>query len=58
MKQENPYGNSDGTPKDGKEAEFFKWAREKHLKELDKLPPGEKKKQLEAEKSLADRMNS
>lgn len=59
MKEEkNPFTAKDGTPLAGKEAEFFKWAKQKHKKELSLLPKEEQKKILEGEKRLAKRMDS
>ena len=59
MKEEkNPFAAKDGSPLAGKEAECFKWAKQKHKKELSLLPKEEQKKILAAEKALAKRMNS
>ncbi len=54
----NPFAANDGSPLAGKEVEFFKWAKQKHKKELSLLPKEEQKKILEGEKRLAKRMNS
>lgn len=57
-KKTNPYATPSGTPKEGKDAEFFQWEREQYLNHLDTLPKEEKKKILEADRALANRMNS
>lgn len=54
----NPYGNKDGTPKDGKEAEFFEYARQKELERRKSLTEEEVKLIEESENALARRMNS
>ncbi|MBL7737487.1 MAG: hypothetical protein JNL51_18655 [Chitinophagaceae bacterium] len=53
----NPYGNPDGTLKDGQTFKFFKWAREQELERLKALPPEEVKKLEESEEALARRMD-
>lgn len=53
----NPYGNPDGTPKDGQEDNFFRWAREQELERRKTLPPEEVKKLEESEEALARRMD-
>ncbi len=56
--KDNPYANPDGTPKDGKDAEFFAWARKKELDRRKTLPEEEVKKIEESEQALAKRMDS
>ena len=54
----NPYANPDGSPKDGQEAEFFEWAKKKDQERLNQLPEDERNKEIEAQRSLNDRMQS
>lgn len=58
MKDKNPYQAKNGGPLHGKEKEFFDWARDQRLKEIDKLPEPEQKKAKESERKLAHRMMS
>lgn len=54
----NPYGNKDGTPKDGYESQFFAWAREKELERRKFLIEDIVKAIEESEQALVKRMNS
>lgn len=56
--EKNPFADSDGLPKDGQSAEFYKWEKEKAKERLDKLPPAEQKQVIEAEAALNKRMAS
>jgi hypothetical protein len=58
IKDNNPFGNPDGTPIDGKEDEFFAWGREQELKRREKLPESERKAIEKSEQALDRRMNS
>ena len=54
----NPYANTDGTPVEGKEPEFFAWAREYELKRRQTLPAATVKAMEKSEQALARRMQS
>lgn len=54
----NPFANDDGSPIDGKEAEFFNWGIEQAKRRLLRLTPEEQTKQLEADRLMNDKMNS
>ena len=56
--QNNPYANPNGTPRDGKELQFFAWERKRRLAEIKKLPPEVQKRIRESERRFAARMNS
>lgn len=58
MKNLNPYQAKNGGPLHGKEKEFFDWARDRRIEEIDKLPESERKKTKKSERRLAERMNS
>lgn len=54
----NPYATKDGSPLNGKEEEYFAWAKQKAAAELAKLPKNKQKEMIASEKALAKRMNS
>jgi hypothetical protein len=54
----DPYSNPDGTPIDGKEPEFFTWAREWELERRKALSKEEREALEKSEQALAARMNS
>jgi hypothetical protein len=56
--KKNPFGKPDGTPIDGKEPEFFAWAREKELERRKTLPKEERESIERSENALDRRMNS
>ncbi len=58
MIETNPYGNEDGTPKEGFEPQFFAWAREKEIERRKALPEDVVKVIEASEEALAKRMNS
>lgn len=58
MEDKNPYANSDGSPKQGQAIKFFDWEEAKDKERLAKMTPEERKKELAARKTFADKMNS
>ncbi len=54
----NPFAKKKGTQKNGKEAQFFKWAKDQQKKKLSQLPKQERERRIESEKQFAKRMNS
>jgi hypothetical protein len=54
----NPFGNPDGTPKEGKEAEFFQFARDHSTENRNEIPPSDQELIMDAEKALGERMDS
>jgi hypothetical protein len=54
----NPFANPDGSPVEGKEFEFFDWAREQELKRRALLSKEEQSRLRSADKHLAAKMNS
>lgn len=54
----NPYADKDGFPMDGKETQFFAWARDQELQRRKSLPEDERKAIEVSEQALAKRMNS
>jgi hypothetical protein len=54
----NPYANPDGSPIEGKEPEFFDWAKQFDKKRLEELPENVKKEEIESQESLQKRMES
>lgn len=57
-KEEKKLTNSDGSPKDGKEAEFFESEKAKAKRKLEQLPEDVRQNVLESERALNKRMNS
>lgn len=55
---QNPFEGKNGSPKPGKEKEFFEWARKEYLEYHNTLNEQEKERADKAEKALMDRMNS
>lgn len=58
MEDKNPYANSDGSPKEGQAIKYFDWEEAKDKERLEKMTPAERREELDARKSLAEKMNS
>ncbi len=57
-KNKNPFANTDGSPIDGKEPEFFEWEKENSKSELKKLPEEIQAEIIDSERELNKRMDS
>ena len=57
IEEKNPFANKDGSPKYGKEIEFFEWAEKNWNSHLDTLTLEEKEKHIAAAISLSKKMN-
>ena len=51
----NPYGNPDGTPKKGLEAEFYEYARMHVAENRNEIPPSDAEIRLETDKANAEK---
>ncbi len=58
MKAQNPYANPNGSPKPGKEPEFFEWSRNEELKRISTLSKSNQNSTNNSQKELALRMKS
>jgi len=59
MKAEiNPFAHPDGSPKEGKEPEFFAWAKNWAERRLKNMSPEERDKAIKSQKALQRRMES
>ncbi|MBA4166236.1 MAG: hypothetical protein H0X41_01580 [Chitinophagaceae bacterium] len=54
----NPFGNPDGTPEPGKEAEFFQYARDHSSENRNEIPPSDAELIVDVEKALGEQMDS
>ncbi len=54
----NPFGNPDGTPKAGKEAEFFQYAKDHSTENRNEIPPSDAELIVDMEKALGEQMDS
>ena len=54
----NPFEEKNGIPINGKEKEFFDWARNQELKRREKLSEEEQERLKLADEHLAQKMNS
>ena len=57
-RKQNPFGNPDGSPKEGKEKEFYDFARAQTTNNRNEIPPSDEEIIVEAEKALGERMDS
>lgn len=59
MKAEiNPFANPDGSPKKGKEPEFFAWVKNWAERRLKNMSPEERDKAIKSQEALQRRMES
>ena len=54
----NPFGNADGTPQAGKEAEFFQYAKDHATENRNEIPPSDAELIVDVEKALGEQMDS
>jgi hypothetical protein len=54
----NPFGHPDGTPKSGKEAEFFQYAKDNSTDNRNEIPPSDAEIIVDVEKALGEQMDS
>lgn len=54
----NPFGNPDGTPKPGKESEFYQFARDHSTDNRNEIPPSDAELITDVEKALGEQMDS
>jgi hypothetical protein len=58
IEEKNPFADKNGSPKQGKESEFFDWAENNWNSHLETLSKEEKKKHIDAAISLSEKMNA
>lgn len=52
--QHNPFGNPDGTPLPGREAEFFQYARDHATENRNEIPPSDAELITDEEKAIGE----
>ncbi|MEP7256916.1 MAG: hypothetical protein ABI687_00970 [Flavitalea sp.] len=57
-KKRNPFANPDGSPKEGKENDFYDFARAQTPENRNEIPLSDEEIIVEAEKALGERMDS
>jgi hypothetical protein len=56
--EKNPFANTDGSPIEGKEPEFYAWEKAAAQMKLETMSPDEKLKRVQADLDLDKRMDS
>ena len=57
-KAKNPHATPDGVPKPGELIQWLEWREEQFTNELAEMSPEERKKAIEADKHIRDKMQS